>query len=423
MSNGIYSLVPAQRLQEVLETLHLFTGVTIRLIDPEGNLLLSFGTDTNYCGLLKKNVFTSGQCAVLHMKAGQRAQKLGGAYIFSCHAEMNHVAFPLINGEQLLGSVIIGPFLMDQPDSTIISGIAERHSLSPALILELYDELPAVPQISPERAGQLQKLVEYLLAPLISSERSHLMHTQEKAYQQARINETIQVYKEQKLQPSLQFFYQKEKELLSKVRTGSVREVTGLLNELIGFVLFSQGGKLETMRVRAIELTTLLSRVALDGGGNPDSIYDLNGKFLSQINSTQALEELCLLLQEVAEGFMSAMFQEKDKGNPYIRKALRFIADHYYEQLELAAVADFVQLSPSYFSTLFRQVVGVNFREHLCNVRVEESKRLLLSTDFALGDIAVAVGFSDQSYFCKMFRRVVGMSPGKYRLQPGRVGQ
>ena len=284
--------------------------------------------------------------------------------------------------------------------------------------LELYDELPGVPIITPDKAGRLQNLIDHLLSPLIPGERAVMLQNQQKAYQQARINETIQVYKEQKVQPSLLFFHKKEKELLTKVRTGSVSEVKGLLNELIGYVLFSEGGKTESVRIRAIELTTLLSRVALDGGANADSVYELNGKFLSLIYQEQNLDELCILLQDVAEGFMSAMFYEKDKGNSYIRKALRFIADNYFEHLELSAVADFVQLSPSYFSSLFRQVVGMNFREYLCRVRVEESKRLLLSTDFALADIAISIGFPDQSYYCKMFKRIVGISPGKFRMQP-----
>ena len=418
MEGGIYSLIPEQRLQKVMENLQAFTGISIQLIDCDGTLLLSYGEVTRYCSILKKNVFTEGECFNLHLKAGQRAQKIGQAYIFSCHANLSHIAFPLINRQELLGSVIIGPFLMEEPDSTLISGIAERYKLTPAMSLELYDELPGVPRITPDKAGQLQKLVDHLLSPLIPGERAVMLQNQQKAYQQARINETIQVYKEQKVQPSLLFFHKKEKELLTKVRTGSVQEVKGLLNELIGYVLFSEGGRTESVRIRAIELTTLLSRVALDGGANADSIYELNGKFLSLIYQEQDLDELCILLQDVAEGFMSAMFYEKDKGNSYIRKALRFIAENYFEHLELSAVADFVQLSPSYFSSLFRQVVGMNFREYLCRVRVEESKRLLLSTDFALADIAISIGFPDQSYYCKMFKRIVGISPGKFRTQP-----
>ena len=419
MAGGVYSLIPAQRLQEVLENLYQFTGISIQLIDHDGTLLLSFGEPTGYCTILKKNVLLKNECFEQHLKAGQRAHKIGQAYMFSCHADLNHIAFPLINRDELLGSIIIGPFLLDRPDSTLVSGVAEKYGFSPALALELYDELSNVPAISTDRAGQLQKLADHLLSPLIPSERVTLLQNREKAYQQAKINETIQAYKEQQLQPSLVFFHKKEKEMFAKVRTGSVQEVKGLLNELIGYVLFSEGGRLEAMRIRAIELTTLLSRVAMDGGANADSVYQLNGKFLTLINQKQNLDELCMLLQEVAEGFTNAMFYEKDKGNTYIRKALRFIADNYFEHLELAAVADFVQLSPSYFSTLFHQVVGMNFREYLCSVRVEESKRLLLSTEFSLADIAVSVGFPDQSYYCKVFKRVVGISPGKFRARPG----
>ena len=55
---------------------------------------------------------------------------------------------------------------------------------------------------------------------------------------------------------------------MSRVRSGTVTEVKALLNDLIGYVLFSEGGQLESVRVRSIELTTLLSRVAIDGGAN-----------------------------------------------------------------------------------------------------------------------------------------------------------
>ena len=419
MSGNIDSRLPLRRLQEVLKNLQAFRGFSVQLIGRDVSLLLAYGEPNSYCGILKKNVFAAGECAALHMKAGQRAQKLGQAYIFSCHADLNHIAFPMTDQDILLGTVILGPFMMDEADSTLVTGLAEKYRLSPALSLELYDELSGIPVIAPDKAGQLQKLVDHLLSPLIPGERATLLQNQEKTYQQAKIGETIRVYKEQQAQPSLIFFHKKEKELLSKVRTGSMQEVRGLLNELIGYVLFSEGGKIDAMRIRAIELTTLLSRVAMDGGANAESVYGLNSKFLTLISQKQNLDELCMLLQEVAEGFTSAMFFEKDKGNSYIRKALRFIADNYFEHLELAAVADFVQLSPSYFSTLFRQVVGMNFREYLCRVRVEESKRLLLSTEFALADIAVSVGFPDQSYYCKIFKRIVGVSPGKFRTQPG----
>ena len=149
---------------------------------------------------------------------------------------------------------------------------------------------------------------------------------------------------------------------------------------------------------------------------NPYTATDLtNRTLLPLMYQERDVEALCLRLQEVVENFMSAMFYSKDKGNHYIRKALRYMSEHYGEHLELTDVAAYVQLSPSYFSTLFRQVVGQSFREQLCQIRVEESKQLLLSTDYSLTDIAIAVGFPDQSYYCKVFKRIVGLTPGKFR--------
>ena len=415
MAVSIYSLIPKDRLADVLGNLQEFTGLAIQLIDSSGTLLMSFGRSTSYCAILKKKVFDKNECFQLHMKAGQRAQILGEAYIFSCHADLNHIAFPLINQGDLLGSVIIGPFLMDTPDSTLVSDLAERHHLPAPLVIDLYDELKEMTVLPPSKVNQLKKLVDYLLSPLLPGERVLLMQTQQKMSQQARINETIQVYKEQNSSKSTTYFYEKEKELLAKVRSGTISEVKALLNELIGYVLFSEGGQLEIVRVRAIELATLLSRVAIDGGAKTDSIYKLNGRYLDLLYKEQNLDDLCILMQEVLEGFMSATFSEQDKGNPYIRKALRYMSDNYSEHLGLSQVAEYVQLSPSYFSSLFHQTVGVSFREQLCRIRVEESKRLLLNKQYTLADIAISMGFPDQSYYCKVFKRIVGITPGKFR--------
>lgn len=415
MPEGIFSFVPEARIRDVLGNLQAFTGLAIQLIDRDGLLIMSFGQSTAYCSILKKQVFDKRTCFELHRNAGRYAQSLGEAYIFACHANLNHIAFPLIQEEELLGSVIIGPFLMDTPDSTLVSDLAERRQLPAGLALELYEELGSVAVLPPARVNQLKKLADHLLSPLLPGERALLLQNQQKMAQQAKISETIQSCKTDGSSRSLMFFYHKEKELIDRIRTGSIQEVKALLNEFIGHVLFSEGGQIDAVRIRAIELTTLLSRVAMEGGASPDNIYRLNGQFLSQLYKEQELEDLCLLMQEVLERFMRAMFREQDKGNPYIRKALRYMYDHYSEHLELDQTADFVGLSPSYFSTLFRQTVGITFREHLNRIRVEASKRLLLDRKHTLADIAVSVGFPDQSYYCKVFKKIVGVTPGQFR--------
>lgn len=415
MQESIFSLIPEERIRDILKNLQAFTGLAIQLIDNQDKLLMSFGKPTGYCTQLKKQVFRRNDCFLLEMKVGERAQTIGEAYIFSCHANLNHIAFPLINQGELVGSVILGPFLMDKPDSTLVSDIAERYQLSPTLSLELYDELSDLIVLEPLRVNNLKRLLDHLLSALMPGERAMLLQAQQKLYQQSKINEAIQAYKEQPFSSNLQYLFYKEKVLITKVRTGNLEEAKDLLNELIGHVLFREGGDVESVRIRAMEITTLLSRVSMDGGAKADSIYELNSKFLVLLYHTQDLDELCIMLQEIVESFMSAMLYEKDKGNLYIRKALSYVADNYNKHLKLNDVSEYVGLSSGYFSTLFREVVGISFREHLNRVRVEESKRLLLSTQYSLTDIAIAMGFPDQSYYCKVFKKIVGLTPGKFR--------
>ena len=415
MAGGIFSLIPEERLRDILETLHQCMALPIRLLDADGTELMRFGGGNRYCALMVRHIFTNGECRELHRKGGERARELGEAYIFTCHASLNHISFPLMHRGELMASILIGPFLMDQPDSTLVAGVMQAHPLSPALALELYDELVGFPIIAPQRVNQLSRLLGHLLSPLMPDGRASLMQAREKLYQQSRINETIQMYKEQRTPPNRNFLYEKETALLTKVKTGSVQEAKALLNDLLGYVLFSEGGRLEAVRMHAIELATLLSRVSMEGGASAERTYALNAQYLSRLCQEENIEEICHLLQEVAVDFMDAMFSRADKGNPHIRRALQYMAANYAQPITAASVAAELGLSPNYFSSLFRQTVGVSFREQLARIRVEESKRLLLSTDASLTDVAIAMGFSDQSSFCKLFRRFVGMTPGKYR--------
>ena len=87
MTTGIFSCIPEAHLCDILQTLQAFTNLAIQLLDESGTPIRTFGKTTGYCALLKENVFPKGCCAQLHAKAGQRAQELGEAYIFSCHAK------------------------------------------------------------------------------------------------------------------------------------------------------------------------------------------------------------------------------------------------------------------------------------------------------------------------------------------------
>ena len=98
-----------------------------------------------------------------------------------------------------------------------------------------------------------------------------------------------------------------------------------------------------------------------------------------------------------------------------IRSAVLYIYDHFSEPLSLSVVSGEVNLSMTYFSTLFKQEVGKGFAEFLTEVRLEWVRRRITGTNQTLKQISVDAGFQDYPYFCKTFKKACGLSPAEYR--------
>lgn len=103
--------------------------------------------------------------------------------------------------------------------------------------------------------------------------------------------------------------------------------------------------------------------------------------------------------------------------HPAIRQALRFIEEHYRENLMQADVAAAVHLNPAYFSTLFKKNMNKGFSEYLAERRIEAVKRRLAGSTERIKDIAASEGFDDYPYFCRLFKKLAGLTPQEYRTQ------
>lgn len=416
MKSYLYTLVNEDQLAEMLDTFNQCMNIPIQVLDENGQILQSRGKTTSFCSLFKKKLPPNDTCAKVHADASKIAMDLGEPYIFACHANLNHIVIPLINQNALFGSILAGPFLMDEADSVLIEDISKRYSYSTGELLELYDESKTIQIISPAKVTHLSKMMYYMFAGLITDSKQQLIINRNKLHQQSRINESIQMYKTSGAVSSNTYPYDKERLLISKLKTGDVTEAKALLNDLLGYVFFSQGNNLEIIKSRSLELCSLLSRAAIEGGATSDSILKVNNQLLTIIPTLNNMDDLCYKLQEAIDAFTDCMFEHiPNKNSEIIKKTIRYISQNYANPLTLELVANQVHLNPSYFSTLFKQSTGSSFKEYLNMVRVEESKRLLANTDYALIDIAIATGFEDQSYFTKVFKRYTGLTPKQFR--------
>ncbi|MFA9377418.1 MAG: PocR ligand-binding domain-containing protein [Lachnotalea sp.] len=409
-------MIDKEQLHEMLEAFHACVGVTIQIIDEQGEVLMIIGDSPAFCTPFKKNQVGKDSCKNLHLNECKRSVEFGGSYIFSCHANLNHIAFPFMSKGTFWGAVLVGPFLMETPDSVLILDIAKRYSMSIEELLDLYDRSSDIIQISPSRVTQISRLLSFLFNGLIVDSRLQFIFNQNKLDQQSKISESIQRYKNSGDILNSSYPYEKEKALITKVRTGNVQEAKGILNDLLGYVLFSEGNDFNTIKSRAMELSSLLSRAAIEGGASTDQILRINNQFLKTLSEILNIEELCLQLQEIVVAFTDSMFNYiPDKNSELIKRAFAYISKHYSENLTLEDLAEYVHLNPTYFSTVFKQSSGSSFKEYLNMIRIEESKHLLLNTNYAILDIAIAVGFEDQGYFSKVFKKLTGLTPRQYR--------
>jgi AraC-like DNA-binding protein/thioesterase domain-containing protein len=96
-------------------------------------------------------------------------------------------------------------------------------------------------------------------------------------------------------------------------------------------------------------------------------------------------------------------------------RALRYIEGNLGSKVAIREIADCVALSTSHFSRAFKRSLGSAPMAYVAARRVERARLMLTSTQESLTEIALACGFSDQPHFNRLFRRVVGMSPGRWR--------
>lgn len=102
-------------------------------------------------------------------------------------------------------------------------------------------------------------------------------------------------------------------------------------------------------------------------------------------------------------------FQDAENAKKYIRQNYRDI------NLSLNMVASHVNMSPCYFSVMFKKETGQNFINYLTNIRIEKAKELLRSTNLKSYEIAYQVGYDNPTYFSTVFKKLTGMTPLDYK--------
>ena len=129
-----------------------------------------------------------------------------------------------------------------------------------------------------------------------------------------------------------------------------------------------------------------------------------------------SFERLSIKITELCSQLLAAY--EAEHANTE-RKAVQVVKEyirvHYAEHLGLEILAQQVFLAPLYLGQLFKRETGVNLSDYLLQVRLEKAKELLGDLHYNVSQVAALVGYRDDKYFSRLFRRHIGVSPMEYR--------
>ena len=93
----------------------------------------------------------------------------------------------------------------------------------------------------------------------------------------------------------------------------------------------------------------------------------------------------------------------------------RYLQEHLAEEISLSILAEEFHLSAQYISQLFKSEIGVGFLAYLTNIRMEQAKKLLLSTPLPIAEVSEQSGYGDYRVFTKVFKKSEGITPSQYR--------
>ncbi|MDD2200156.1 MAG: helix-turn-helix domain-containing protein, partial [Bacteroidales bacterium] len=138
--------------------------------------------------------------------------------------------------------------------------------------------------------------------------------------------------------------------------------------------------------------------------------------FLSELEKHHRFEDLFAWVTRLSDTLTEAVsITQHLKSTRYLAGVIDYIHDQYATLLTLETAASRIPISPHYLSHLFRDELGMTFLEYVTRVRMEKARELLRTTTLHIREIASHVGYEDAGYFTRVFRKINGISPNRYR--------
>jgi len=213
--------------------------------------------------------------------------------------------------------------------------------------------------------------------------------------------------------------FEKERILLSHIKAGDQAGARRVLNEMLGAIYLTTP-KLVVLRARAIEMMGYLTRTAVEDSPVMESLIVRNHQWMEQLIKARDFEDLSRVLTGALNDFIEGIYLHGfNRSNSRVSMALDFITQNYARPLTLTEVARECGVSAYRLAHLVKDHTGKTVLQLILHTRIQHARQLLETTTRSCADIAYGVGFNDQSYFIRHFKRITGETPARYRRTRG----
>jgi len=423
MKNRLKDSQFKKKAEDVLKTLASEFQTAALLVDLDGSIVLQHNPKPRQKFFCSK-VHNEPKCRDIEVSEYRsiimEAWRWGEAYISRCEFDVIRIAVPILEENRMIGGIILRPILLRSPETIPLNVLQKFFGTNSQALRRLKMDYCKIPIWTETKMYQATHRLFELAESISTPNLNLLRHIQSIQKQQAKIAEEIHKYKsvgevENKRLLNL-ISYDTEKELIRRVRLGDRRGAKEILNKLLGIVLLKDPIRVDLLKAHILELVVVLTRVAVEEGGNLEDILGMKYNFVVELYNIQKQEEICYWIVRVLDRIIDNIYTTRNDYNyEILEKALRYIDEHSSLPLTLEDVANHVALSPYHFAHLIKKELGFTFVDYLTRVRIEKAKRLLRQSDQNITQIAFEVGYPDQSYFTKVFKRIEETTPKLYR--------
>ena len=206
-----------------------------------------------------------------------------------------------------------------------------------------------------------------------------------------------------------------ENNLIEGVRRGDLNMAINAAGQFFDWMVENYNDYDSDIKVKTLEFVIWAEHLGYSKGGKT---YRFRSRedYLPYINSVKDYDELrSWFIDKISEACQNVMFRKEAQSTGIIDKAKEYIYANFKKDISLDDVSREVDISPYYFSKIFKKETGENFIEYLTNIRIEKAKELLENTDMSMKEICLEVGYSNPNYFSRSFKKNVGVTPTEYK--------